>query len=149
MNVAPASRANAVRQKSSSVALTGVVPQIGGEDCVPHIQPGGFYQYVHPTDLVLIDLSQGGLFDFGNQVAYSIREFRAAPGAGNITLVVEDRDGPPVHSVIFSSGSGEYASFYPPIAVLPSQVVKITTANAGTLPVPVWVDLYIVKATPL
>jgi hypothetical protein len=113
------------------------------------MQPGGYYQYVDPGNQADKDIDQGGLFDFGNEVAYSIREFRAAPAAGNVTLVVEDRDGPPVHSVTFSSGSGEYGSFYPPIAVLPSQVVKITTANAGTVPLPVWVDLYIVKATAL
>lgn len=149
MYIAPAPAANAVRQESTTVALAGLVPQIGGDDCIPFVQPGGYYQYVSPVDVALKDIAQGGLFDFGNQVAYSIREFRAAPGAGNITLVVEDRDGPSVHSVIFSSGSGEYGSFYPPITVLPSQVVKITTANAGTVPVPIWVDLYIVKATSL
>lgn len=136
-----------VRQESTTVALSGDVPQVDNTpdppiECVPMFT-NQVYQYANPADDSDNDLIQGGLFDLDDRFEWEIQEFRASVGAGNVTMVVEERTGIDKHPSTVHSGSGVRQYFSVPIPVLPSQVLKVTTTNPG------WVDIYVVKATPL
>jgi len=143
----------AVRQESTTVALSGVVPQVDAApapnvDCTPFYL-NSFYRYTNPEDAVDNDLVQGGLYDLDDKHPWAITEFRAPSVAGNVTLVIEDRVGADKHPITVHSGSGGYVVFDVPIPVLASQVLKVSTVGIGTGLNPVWVDIYVVKTTLL
>ena len=142
-----------VRQESTTVALTGVTPQVDAApnpniNCDPSYR-NSFYQYANPDDPADNDLVQGGLYDFDDRHPVDLAEVRAPSVAGNVTLIVEDRTGASKHPTTVHAGSGGYVVFTPPITILPSQVLKASTVGIGTVPNPVWLDIYVVKTTPL
>ena len=132
-----------VRQESSTVALSGDPPQVAGPTEAVPMFSNAIYQYANPLDVADNDLIQGGRVDLDDRLEWEISEFRASIGAGNVTLVVEEREGVNRHPTTVHSGSGVRQVFDPPIPVLASQVLLVSTDNAG------WVDIYVVKATPV
>ena len=148
VNLSPAP--TVVRQ-TCNVALAGLAPELAGKAYLP-FYVGHIYRYADPDDQTLETLDQGGLIDLSIdtapvsgapttlQPAYIITEFRALAAAGNVIISVEDRDS--THAIECYNGSGTY-QVLTPIVVLPSQRIKVTTANAG------WIDLYVRKASVL
>lgn len=137
----------AIRQESSTASFSGVTPQVTDApnpniECVP-VYRDGYYQYANPNDVADNDLAQGGLIDIDDKHPSEIAELRAPVSVGLVTLVIEERVGTNKHPTTVHSAVGGYTVFNPPIPILASQILKITTINSG------WVDVYIVKATPL
>lgn len=138
----------AVRQTGADAAgMTGVTPETAGKEYVPHYD-NGRYDYADPDDPSLIDLDDGGLFQFEEDIL--IPEIRSylppaapipPPLAGTLSVEVEDRDGTHVTTIIpaLTNGVDKRFKFHPEIIVLKSQRVIIKTTRPGA------VELYIRK----
>lgn len=138
----------AIRQTGIGVAgMTGVTPETGGKEYTPHYNDGR-YDYADPDNPSLIDLDDGGLFQFEECV--EIVELRADLAAatpipptidGTFSMSIEDRDGTHVTSIIpaLTNGVKKRFSYHPSIIVLKTQRVIITTTRPGSI------ELYIRK----
>lgn len=125
----------ALRQ-TCSVAFTGIAPKYGDKAYEPRIV-NGIIEYVDPDDYTKNSLDKGGLFDPGDTVR--IREIRSASAAGDLTVVIGDRDNTD-HDVTIYTGTGGYVSMNS-VNVLSSQIIKITSEDPG------WIDVYVVKGS--
>lgn len=123
----------ALRQ-TCSVAFTGITPKYDSKVYEPRIVDG-IIEYVDPDDHAANSLDEGGLFDPGDTVR--IREIRSDSDAGDLIVVVGDRDNTD-HDVTVYTGAGGYVALNS-INVLSSQIIKITSEDPG------WIDVYIVK----
>ncbi len=135
MNVGPIP--TGFRQECSA-ALASKIPKKTGVTYIPTVDPATkIIQFADPTDPSLKSLDQGGLYDFGENTVI-IKEVRGPTAAGNITVIVGDRDNA-LHDVAIGTPATGRTVFAEPLIILPSQVLKIATASAG------WVDVYAVK----
>ena len=125
-------------RQACSVALAGLSPQKSGDTYeIVADSDTKIIQFVDPADHTKKSLDQGGLYDFeGNTVI--IKEVRALAATGIVTLIVGDR-GDTLHDITIGTPAAGRTVFAEPLIILPSQVLKISTASAG------WVDVYAVK----
>jgi len=138
----------AVRQTGTNVAgMTGVTPETAGKEYVPHYN-NGRYDYADPDNPSLIDLDDGGLFQFEEPVL--INEIRAnlaaaapvpPPVDGTFSVDIEDRDGTHVTNIIppTTNGVGKRFEYHPALVVLKTQRVIVKTTREGA------VELYVRK----
>lgn len=139
----------AARQTSVG-AMTGVAP-IGPPPTPPpatvayepDLYTDGRYDYVCSEDNSLATLTDGGRYEFEEDV--KIPEIRPHVTGGTFEVLVQDRDNTHVTEIIAaaSSADGDRYDFYPSVIVLKSQALIIKTSAAGS------VDVYLRKSDSL
>lgn len=133
----------ALRQ-SSAAAFAGVAPQNAEGDAFDTFadKDTKVINYANPENQSETALAQGGLYDFGNDQEVLVKEIRAHSGNGDITVTVGDR-GDTAHDVVIGTADAGRRTFSDDLLVLPSQVLKVTTASGVAAG---FIDVYIVKA---
>jgi hypothetical protein len=128
-------------RQESAAKFTGVAPEnAGGTEFKPFVNPETrVVQYVDENDQAETVLAQGGLFDFGPETV-KIREIRGLAASGDISVIVSDEDG--THPVAVGTPAAAQLIFHPALVILPSQVLKVSTAAANAAG---WIDVYAVK----
>jgi len=129
----------AVRQ-TADVKLTGVAPVGPVPDSnlyKPLLYTNGRYDYVDPADYSLLLLTDGGLFNFENDLPVAVTEVRGTTSVYNV--YIEDKNGDNTITLASTVAAGTRVQFFPPVVVLPSQNLKVTCAGKAVI------DVYVVK----
>ena len=143
MKINAGDTALALRQESAN-AFAGAEPvDAAAKVYDPQVYPSGVIQYSNPDDRTQKALTAGGLFDFTQEQTVRILGVRGLTACGDITMVVGDRDNTD-HDVTVNVPATGFVWFNTPVPVLPSQVVKVSTASGSAKG---FIDLYIVKGS--